>query len=96
MCIRDRLFAFQVLHHQLFVGLSNSLDQLVMVLLGLLLHILRDRLNADIIVHVIIVDVSLHVNQIDNTLEGILLTNGQLDGHTVCVQTIMELSLIHI
>ena len=85
-----QLFAFQVLHHQLFVGLSNSFDQLVMVLLSLLLHILGDRLNADVIAHVIIVDVSLHIDQVDNTLEGILLTDGQLDGHTVGVQTIME------
>ena len=85
-----QLLAFQVLHHQLFVGLGNSLDQLVMVLLSLLLHILRNRLNADIIAHVIIVDVSLHVDQVDDTLESILLTNRQLDGHTVGVQTIME------
>ena len=61
-----------------------------MVLLSLLLHILRNRLNADIIAHVIIVDVSLHVDQVDDTLESILLTNRQLDGHTVGVQTIME------
>ena len=31
-----------------------------------------------------------HIDQVDNTLEGILLTDGQLDGHTVGVQTIME------
>ena len=63
------------------VSATASISSLV-VLLSLLLHILGDLLDADILAQVIIVDVSLHLDQVDNALEGILLTDRQLDGHT--------------
>ena len=85
-----QLFAFQVLHHELFVGLRDSFDQLVVVFLRLGLQVLGDFLDADVVAHVVIVDVSLHVDQVDDTLEGILLTDGQLDGHAVGMQAVVQ------
>ena len=85
-----QLFAFQVLHHQLFVGLSNSFDQLVMIFLSLFFQVFRNFLNAHIIAHIIIVDISFHVDQIDDAAESVFLADRQLDRHTVGMQTIMH------
>ena len=84
------LLTLEILLHELFVVLSNSLDQDVAILLSLLDHILRDGLSAHIVAHVVIVDLSVHIDQVNDTTEGILLTDGQLDGHAVGVQTIMQ------
>ena len=61
-----------------------------MVLLRLGLHVLRDLLHADVVAHVVVVDVSLHVDQVDDAFEGILLADGQLDGHGVGVQAVVQ------
>ena len=84
------LLALEVLFHELFVVLSNSLDQNVVVLLGLLTHILGDGLSAHVVAHVVVVDLSVHIDQVNDTAEGILLTDRQLDCHAVCVQTIVQ------
>ena len=84
------LLALKVLLHQLFVVLGNSLDQNVAVLFSLLDHILGDGLGTHIVAHVVVVDLSVHIDQVNDTAEGILLTDRQLDGHAVSVQTIMQ------
>ena len=84
------LLALKVLFHELFVVLSNSLDQDVVILLSLLTHILGDRLGAHVVAHVIVVDLSVHIDQVNDTTEGIFLTDGQLDGHAVGMQTIVQ------
>ena len=84
------LLALKVLLHQLFVVLGNSLDQNVTVLFSLLDHILGDRLGTHIVAHVVVVNLSVHVNEVNDTAEGIFLTDRQLDGHAVGVQTIMQ------
>ena len=84
------LLTLEILFHQDFVVLGNSLDQDVAVLLGLLDHILRNGLSAHIIAHVVVVDLSVHIDQVNDTAEGILLADGQLDRHAVGVQTIMQ------
>ena len=84
------LLTLEVLLHQFLVVLGNSLDQDVTVLLGLLDHILRDRLGAHVVAHVIVVDLSVHIDQVNDTTEGILLTDGQLNGHAVGMQTIVQ------
>ena len=84
------LLTLEVLLHELFVVLGNSLNEDVTILLSLLLHILRNRLGAHIVAHIVVVDLSVHIDQVDDTAEGILLTDGQLDGHAVGVQTIVQ------
>ena len=84
------LLALQILLHQDFVVLGNSLNEDVAILLSLLDHIFGDGLSAHIIAHVVVVDLSVHVNEVNDTAEGIFLTDRQLDGHAVGVQTIMQ------
>ena len=77
MCIRDR-------YHTELVDL---LYQLGVIQFRIIFHIIRDISNADVITLIIIIDVSLHLEQIDDSLEIILFSDRQL-------QT--DLSLIHI
>ena len=84
------LLALEVLLHQLFVVLSNSLDQDVAILLSLLDHILGNGLTAHVVAHVVVVDLSVHVNQVNDTTESILLADRQLNCNAVGVQTIMQ------
>ena len=84
------LLALEVLLHQLFVVLGNSLDQNVTVLFSLLDHILGDRLGAHIVAHIVVVDLSVHIDQVNDTAEGILLTDRQLNRYAVSVQTIVQ------
>ena len=84
------LLTLQVLFHQDFVVLGNSLNEDVAILLSLLLHVLGDGLAAHVVAHIVVVDLSVHVNEVNDTAEGILLTDRQLDGHAVGVQTIMQ------
>ena len=84
------LLTLEVLLHELFVVLGNSLNEDVAILLSLLTHILGNLLGAHIVAHIVVVDLSVHIDQVNDTTEGILLTDGQLDGHAVGVQTIVQ------
>ena len=59
-----------------------------MVLLRQLLHILGDLLHADILAQIVVVDIRLHLQQVDDAFEGLLFADGQLNGHRVGFQAI--------
>ena len=61
------------------------LDHLGVILLGQLLHILRNLFAADIFAQVVIVDIGLHFHQVDDALEGILTADGQLDRDSIAL-----------
>ena len=61
-----------------------------MIFLGLGLHILGNVFHANIIAHIVVVHVSLHVDQVDDTLKGILGTDGQLNGNGIALQAVMQ------
>ena len=84
------LLALEVLLHQLLIVLGHSLDQDVVVLLGLLLHVVGDLLDAHVVAHIVVVDLGGHVDQVDDALEGVLTADGQLDGHAVGVQAVVQ------
>ena len=71
--LRQRLLAFQVLHHQLVVGLGNELAQMVVGLLGLGTILLGDlRLNGLSAVAV----ARLHAHQVDDAVKVLALAPG--------------------
>ena len=78
-----KLFAVEVLHHQFLVVLGNGLDELVMVFLGQLFHVLGNLFHADVLAQVIVIDVGLHLQQVDDAFESFLFANGQLNGHRI-------------
>ena len=61
-----------------------------MVLLGQLLHVLGDLLAADVLAQVVVIDVGLHLHQVDDPLEGVLAADGQLDGHRVALEAVFH------
>ena len=61
-----------------------------MVFFSLFHHIFRNRLNTHILTKVVVVDVSLHGHQVDNTTEGLFCTDRQLDRHCICVQSFLQ------
>ena len=85
-----QLFALEVLHHEVLVQLSNVLPQFVVVLLSLLHHVSRNILIADILAEVVIVNLSAHGDQVDDTLEGILRADRQLNRNSVALQTVLH------
>ena len=66
------------------------LNEFLMVLLCQFLHILRDRLLADILAQIVIIDIGFHLDQVDDTLEGILRADRQLDRNGIALQTVLH------
>ena len=91
----DSQFAlFEVLLHELFAGLSNSLNQLSAVLLSLLNQVSRNVLNlvrsthAHVTLGVAGPDVCLHFEQVNNTEEVALSADGELNNQRTCAQAV--------
>ena len=83
---RDFL-ALEILLHQLVVGRSNRLHHLFAVFLRLVQHIRGNRLHAHILTKVVVVNVRLHVHQVDDAAEGHVMTDRQLNRHCVCMES---------
>ena len=82
-----------LLLHQSVVLLGDSLEKSGVVLLRLVLHILGDVLDTHVLAHIVIIDVRLHLDQIDDTTEGILAANGELDRHGVAAVSYTHLDV---
>ena len=66
------------------------LDKVSVILFSLFLKVLRDLFLTDILSKVIIVYISLHFEQIDDTLEVVLSTDRELDRNGVTMKSFME------
>lgn len=80
----------QIQLHDLIIEHGDCVQQLFAVLVGKVDHILGDRLHAHILAQLIVIDIGIHLHQIDDTLEGILFSDGQLDGDGVGLQAIVH------
>ena len=90
LLLRQRLLAFQVLHHQLIVGLGHQLAQMVMGFLGLGTILLGNlRLNGFGAVAV----ARLHAHQVDNAVKVLALAPGK--GHGAQTRTKALLQQVH-
>ena len=78
----------KVFLHDAVIDLSQRLDHLGTVLLGLLAVVLRDLLAGDIAQDDIKVGVGLHIDQINQADIGILKANGYLDGHGTAAEAV--------
>src|SRR5690606_24771247 len=84
---------FQVLVHQLFVGLGGCLDHVGAEFLGLGLQLGRDGLVARRHAHVGVIPVDgLHGHQVDLTLEVLFGTDRQLQRHRGVTQALLDLA----
>ena len=76
--------------HDLIVDVSTGVDELGAVLLGQLQHIGGDLLHAHVLAQLVVVDVGIHLHQVDDALEGILGADGELDGHRVALEPVVD------
>ena len=78
-----RLLTLKICHHQIVVQLADLLYQLSTIQLCIISHIFRDIGNCNIIALIIVVDVSFHLKQVDDTLELVLFADRQLSNDCV-------------
>ena len=66
------------------------LEKLASVLLCLFLHILRDILDLNICTDIVGIDISLHLDKVDDALEIVFSTDRQLDRHCIALQSFVK------
>ena len=75
---------------QIVINFCEVLDQVSSVLLCLFLHILGDIFTSDILAQIIIINVRLHLKEIDDTLEIFLSADRQLDRNGIALKSLVE------
>ena len=87
LLLRQRLLAFQVLHHQLVVGLGHQLAQMVVCLLGLgTIPLGNLRLNGLGAVAV----ARLHAHQVDDAVKVLALAPGKSHGAQTRAKALLQ------
>ena len=80
----------KVLHHQVIIQLTDLLDQLLVIKLCFVLHVLRNLCDGDVLALLIVVDVGLHLEQVDNSLELVFLTNRKLQTDSILAKSCLN------
>jgi putative multiple sugar transport system permease protein len=73
-----------------FVLLGNVLYHFIVILLSDLFHIVRNILDLDICTEVVCIDVSLHLNEVDDTSEVVLSTDRKLDRNGITLESVLH------
>ena len=89
--IDRRLLALEVLLHELLVEVANLLHHLLVPLIRLVLQLFRNVGDRDVVALVAVVDVSLHLHEVDDALEIVLLADRQLNADRVLAETMLNL-----
>ena len=82
--------ALQVVLHNAVVEHGDGVQQFLVVLPGQLFQVRRDGFHPHIGAQVVIVDVGVHLHQVDDAPEGILFPDGELDRHGVALQAVLD------
>ena len=82
-----RLFAFQIHHHELLVKVADLLNELIMPLLSLILHLFGDINDFDVLAFLVFIIVCLHIEEVDKADEVALLTDRDLQTDRVFAET---------
>ncbi len=85
-----QLFAFQVFHHQLVISFSNCFYQSCAVFFCFFLHVFRNFDELFFFTQSIIINDSLHVDQVNHASEGVFEADRQHDRHCVSTQTVLH------
>ena len=80
----------EVLLHECFVGLRDSLEELLVVLVGLVFQVGRDFLDGRLCADVDLAAPGdgVHVDQVNDAVEVIFSTDGELHDQRLCVQAV--------
>ena len=85
-----KLLAFEIFFHQALIQLRHGIEQSRMIFLSLVLHFLGNLLDADVFAQIVVIDLGLHRQQIDNTLEIVFFADRQLDRNGVALKTFLD------
>ena len=88
--INGNFLTAEVFFHDLIILLSNSLEHSFVVFLSLFNHIGRDIFNSDILSEVVIVNVSLHFNKVNKSLEVVFSADRELDRNSITLKTVVH------
>ena len=88
--INRNFFLHQICFHQILICLTDGIQHLLAVFLRLFPHILRDFGLGDVLTQIVIIDVSLHIEQVDDAFEGILRANRQLHRNRIGSKTVFH------
>ena len=86
-----RLLAFEEFLSQVVIQLTDLFDKLCPVELCLFHDFIRNRADRNIIALVVIIDISFHLEQVNEPAEGLLSPDRDLDHDRVFAQTIPDL-----
>lgn len=64
--------------------------QFLMIFFSLFLQVIRNFFYADVLAQIVIVNISLHLNQVNDALELVLGTDRQLDRNSITLQAILH------
>ena len=84
------LLALQIALHDLIIEIGDGFKKVRAVLLGQLAHVLGYLLNAHVLAQIIVIDVRLHVHKVNYAAKIGFLAYGQLDGHGVRLEPVMD------
>ncbi len=84
------LFALKVLHHCIIIGFNDLVDHLCTVFVGFSLHVFWNLNSIKSSAVVCLVDVSYHLDEVNNTLEVTLSTDRKLDGYTILGESLFD------
>ena len=76
--------------HQLVVELCNLLEKVLSVLLSLIQHIGRDLFYTHILAHIIVINVCIHLNEVDDSLEISLSADRELNRNSVALESVVH------
>ena len=88
--VRGHVFAFENQFHDLVVEVGNRFQELHTILFGQGTHLLGDLLVAHLLAQIIVINAGVHIHQVDDTDKAVFLADGQLDGHGVAFEPVMD------
>ena len=88
--VNGQLLAAEVLLRERVVHLGDVLDHLGMVLLAQLLHVLGYLLDTYVLAKVVVIHIRFHLDKVYDAPEGILGSDGELDGNGVAVEPVLH------
>ena len=88
--IDRNVLAHEILIHDVVVLLGNMLDHFDVIFLGDLLHVLRDLFAADILAEIVVVDIGLHLHEVDDALKGVLAADRKLNRDSIALESVLH------
>ena len=93
-CVFDffdgQFLTIEVFFHQFFILLADGFDHLCAVFFCLVFHVVWNVNNRNVLAQIIVVNVSFHFNEVDQTFEECFSTDWQLNRNSITFQTVMD------